>query len=445
MPILTPAIQGVSMRALIALFFLSISGALAQSVPISEAEREEAIEGAAAQIEARFYDVELASEIAQLLRDAEAEGQFDSLTTRSGFALAVTNMLQPYDRHFRLTDTGAPEPSSGDSQDGPPPGGSPWAAGASINYGFERVERLPGNVGYIKFNGFFPAAMGGETAATALDFVKDTDALIFDVTDNGGGDPSMVMLLISHLLDPSEPILVNEFLFRNGDTTNTLPMMSLTELASIARPDVPVFITTSRRTASAAEGFSYHLQAMDRATIVGETTAGAGNPGGPVYAGAGFSIFVAVGSPRNPITGSNWEAVGVVPDHPAPRYDAATTAHALALDLLASQAGDDSQRRQLEWAAERARASLTGATLSVDDMAEYIGRYGPYALSLSNGRLVFGIGGMAQNLIVPVGDDRFMYAGQDDTQLVFERDGDTITHLLLNTADGRTETLPSAN
>src|SRR5581483_5249823 len=57
-------------------------------------------------------------------------------------------------------------------------------------------------------------------------------------------------------------------------------------------------------------------QAHKRVSIYGETTAGGANPGGVVPAGANFGIFVPSGRAENPITKTNWEGVGVVPDHP---------------------------------------------------------------------------------------------------------------------------------
>lgn len=60
-----------------------------------------------------------------------------------------------------------------------------------INYGFEKVERLPGNIGYIDIRRFANPELGAETVAATMNFVKNTDALIFDLRQNGGGNPAM--------------------------------------------------------------------------------------------------------------------------------------------------------------------------------------------------------------------------------------------------------------
>src|SRR6185295_17800434 len=95
-------------------------------------------------------------------------------------------------------------------------------------------------------------------------------------------------------------------------------------------PDKPVFVLTSARTFSAAEEFTYNLQARTRATIVGETTGGGAHPGGVASLARGFSAFIPSGRAINPITHTNWEGTGVVPDVRVPADQALDTAQKLA-------------------------------------------------------------------------------------------------------------------
>jgi len=76
------------------------------------------------------------------------------------------------------------------------------------NFGFERVERLKGNIGYIDLRLFEPSEYGGETAVAAMNFIANCDALIIDLRQNHGGYPSMVQLITSYLYD-SKPRLIN--------------------------------------------------------------------------------------------------------------------------------------------------------------------------------------------------------------------------------------------
>jgi len=67
------------------------------------------------------------------------------------------------------------------------------------NYGFEKVTRLDGNIGYIEYTGF---PEGNKSAQQILDaamnFVSNTNALIIDLRNNQGGDGKMVELFLSY-------------------------------------------------------------------------------------------------------------------------------------------------------------------------------------------------------------------------------------------------------
>src|SRR5690606_34087222 len=78
--------------------------------------------------------------------------------------------------------------------------------------------------------------------------------------------------------------------------------------------DKPLYILTSRRTFSGAEEFAYDLKNLKRATIVGDTTGGGANPGGTRMVAPRFEMFIPVGRVTSPVTGTNWEGVGVIPD-----------------------------------------------------------------------------------------------------------------------------------
>ena len=65
---------------------------------------------------------------------------------------------------------------------------------AAVNYGFLKVERLPGNIGFLDLDFFADPDEGGDTAAAAMSFLAGTDALIVDLRFNGGGNSRMVAL-----------------------------------------------------------------------------------------------------------------------------------------------------------------------------------------------------------------------------------------------------------
>jgi C-terminal processing protease CtpA/Prc len=140
------------------------------------------------------------------------------------------------------------------------------------------VKLLPGNIGYLRLDGFMPADLGGRTAVAAMSFLSGADAIIFDLRNNGGGSPTMIQLLSSYLF--SEPTHLNDLYYREGDRRNqfwTLPWVD-----GERRPDIPVYVLTSARTFSAAEEFTNNLKVLKRATIVGETPGAAPTPARPM-------------------------------------------------------------------------------------------------------------------------------------------------------------------
>ena len=99
----------------------------------------------------------------------------------------------------------------------------------------------------------------------------------------------------------------------------------------------PLYILTSRRTFSAAEAFAYNLQALGRATIVGEVTGGGAHPFEYRRVHPHFAVDLPEGKSVNPITGTNWEGVGVKPDVPVPPDEALSRALELARAAIADR------------------------------------------------------------------------------------------------------------
>ena len=154
------------------------------------------------------------------------------------------------------------------------------------NFGFARVERLDGNIGYVDLRGFTPPEIASETAAAAMTFLGGTDAMIFDVRQNGGGSPEMVAFLTSYLFEGT--VHLNDFYSR--PTNETRQSWTLPYVPGRRFPGKNVYILTSRKTFSGAEEFTYNLRHLGRATVVGETTAGAAHLVGGRRISDGFAI-----------------------------------------------------------------------------------------------------------------------------------------------------------
>ena len=213
------------------------------------------------------------------------------------------------------------------------------------NYGFRRIEILEGNVGYLELRKFADPAVAGETAAAAMAMLANSEALIIDLRQNHGGSPFMVQMLASYLLEKAPKHLVDQYV-RSLDATRQIH--SLPWLPGKRMPDIDVYVLTSARTFSAAEGFTYLLQSLERASIVGESTGGGAHPVKVVGLGHGIAAGIPYARAINPITKSNWEGVGVEPDIEVPAADAFGVAYAGALKALAESATDGVRRAELE-------------------------------------------------------------------------------------------------
>ncbi len=200
------------------------------------------------------------------------------------------------------------------------------------NFGIRRVERLDGNVGYIDLRRMAVPANAGPAITAAMELVAGTYALLIDMRHNGGGAPEGVVFWCSYLFDERDPTHLND-IFR-ADTGETRQFWALPYVPGTRYPDQPVFLLTSARTFSGGEDLCYTLQALGRAEVVGETTGGGAHPTRPFPVSAAVHIAVPFARSVNPVTGTNWQGTGVVPDVAVPEAQAYDVAYARALERV---------------------------------------------------------------------------------------------------------------
>src|SRR5436309_12576418 len=174
-------------------------------------------------------------------------------------------------------------------------------------------------------------AIAGETAAAAMTFLSTCEAVIFDLRQNGGGDPTMVAFLTSYLFG-SQPVHLNDFF--NRITGETRQSWTLAYVPGKRLTDKDAYVLTSARTFSGAEEFTYNLKHLRRASIVGETTGGGAHLVSGQRINDHFIIGVPSGRPINAVTKGDWEGTGVEPDAKVSAEDALKTAHLMALEKL---------------------------------------------------------------------------------------------------------------
>lgn len=285
--------------------------------------RARVIESVLRELRERYVFPDVAIAMDGAIRDRWHNKEYDRLASDEEFAAKLTADLQAVsrDKHLRVRASNNP----GRTRAAPP---------RSENYGFARVECLAGNVGYIDLREFAGGRAAAEKAHAAMAALADTDALIIDLRQNGGGSPEMIILLCSYLLG-GEPVLLNSFIGRDGQVVSE--SWTLKDLPGARYTGKEVYVLTSRYTFSAAEEFAYDLANLKRATLIGEITGGGANPVDRFRINDDFEMTIPTARAFNPITQTNWEGVGVKPEIEVPAEAALDRAHALALEKLAQR------------------------------------------------------------------------------------------------------------
>src|ERR1041384_8172053 len=320
---------------------------------IDAATRGRVLETLESKLSEMYVFPDVAAKVVAGVKEHALKKDYDQITSAQEFARRVTSDMRGVanDRNLRMNygAIGPMGPGSPEERERMRRARQPMDQ--SRNFGFESVQRLAGNVGYIDLRNFLDVRDAGETAVAAMAFLSNSEAIIFDLRKNGGGSPGMIDLLISYLYPRGERVHLNDFRQRNTEEREqywTLPWVPGKTLAG-----KDVYVLTSNRTFSAAEEFTYDLQTQKRGTIVGEVTGGGANPGGGVPLGDKFGVFIPFGSAYNPITKTNWEGVGVKPDVQVAAEDALKVAHLMALRKLSSREGPPPWKNEVKTTLEQ--------------------------------------------------------------------------------------------
>jgi hypothetical protein len=407
--------------------------------PFDAAARASELERIAALVDQHYVYADKATAIAAEVRGLKSDPELSGAADRMTWAAVLTRRLAAHDAHFSVIWAPGVVRSGAMASGGESSADADRQLAAS-NYGIDAVERLPGNIGYVRLSYFaqFDRTLTGDktpparrAAEAALALIQTTDAVIFDLRGNSGGSPDMIDLLLAPFFG-DKPVLLNRFYQREGD--HTVDFTTVANFQGVRRATAPVYVLTSGRTGSAAEEFAYDVQTQKRGVIVGETTYGAADPGGSFDAGDGFSVFISTGAAVNPVTGHNWEGVGVKPDVAVPAQDALARAQALALTaVLAKDAS--SAPTEARWTLERLSAAQAG--VQVGRAADYVGDFSGRGVSLQGERLVYRRATMSPLAMLPLGDDAFALDVSPPLRLTFERDdAGKVAALVIASADG---------
>jgi retinol-binding protein 3 len=319
-----------------------VLGFTIRAIPAGVTDADFRIDAAIAKLNENYVFPDVAKKMEEAVRARQKAGEYDQITNGDAFAERLTRDFREVskDRHLgvqfnpaaRLPATTA-APAATNAANAPDPNAARRQM-ERMNCGFEKAERLPPNIGYLKFNMFARPDLCGSTATAAMNLLGSVDALIIDLRENGGGDPRMVAFISSYLFD--EKTHLNDLYHRREDRTEEF-WTTVDVPGKKLGGSKPVYVLTARRTFSGAEEFSYNLKNLKRATIVGETTGGGAHPVSGHRLTDGFSIGVPFARAINPISKKNWEGTGVEPDVKVAAADALETARKLALAAVSAQ------------------------------------------------------------------------------------------------------------
>ncbi|MEP1035540.1 S41 family peptidase [Ekhidna sp.] len=415
----------------IVFIMVSMNGLAQQKVrPLSRIEKEQAINSIVSILNTEYVFPEVAQKLSKNLQENLTKTRYQSITNPNTFALLVTEDLQSIskDRHLRVffaPDEIRVKRMVISTEDSIRYLQEKADQMSKRNFGFKEVKILDGNIGYLDLRMFYDPHFAGETAIAAMQFLNRTDAIIIDLRNNGGGEPTMIQLLSSYFFN-STPTHLNNFYWRSSDMiqqTWTLPHVPGTRM-----PEVDIYILIGSGTFSAAEEFAYNFKNLNRATLIGESTGGAAHAGDVKIVSEYFMIWVPNGRAISPITNSNWEGVGVEPDIKTNSQAALKCAKILALEKLLVRTGSAKEKNYLEWYLQSAKAGLNPVKMNILETESYIGTYGPRSVKVINEDLYYQRSGPEYKLI-PMGGDLFMIEELADFRLKFIRENNMINAL----------------
>lgn len=297
---------------LIILCVLTIQPLFSQENPLSDDYKKETIEKLSLLIQDFYIYPDVAKKTGEHLYKQYEAGYFDQCKDNETFATILTASVQSVnkDKHMKIMSNApyiAPE-NSLEAKAAHRMGQINHYR--SINHGFRELKMLEGNVAYLDLRMFAPMDRAKEMVDAYMKLLSLSDAVIIDLTHNGGGDPSMVQYLCSYFFD--KKLHLNSLYYREGDRTQEY--WTLEEVGGKKLVEIPLFIMIGEETFSGAEEFAYNMQTQKRATLIGQTSAGGANPGGTRGINEHLSVFIPTGRAINPITNTNWEGVGVQPE-----------------------------------------------------------------------------------------------------------------------------------
>jgi tetratricopeptide (TPR) repeat protein len=221
------------------------------------------------------------------------------------------------------------------------------------NVGFYKLEWIEPRIGYLDLRRFNSFGEARSMALSAMKFLANARAIIIDVRENSGGSGDY----LSSFFLPYPTRLSG--VYSRGDSSLT-EIWTRGDIGMKPRTDVPLFVLIGPNTFSAAEYFAYDLKTRKRATLVGEPSKGGANSVDLFSIDDQFEFYISTARAISPVTGTNWEGTGVIPDIRVPAASALDTA--LVEAKKAAEAYGRNEDERLKKAVEKMQTYADDAT-----------------------------------------------------------------------------------
>lgn len=390
----------------------------------------EVLQSISAVLNRNYVFPEKAKLMTDFLKKQQETNQYAHLKTPNAFANQILKDLRSIhkDKHLRIEYNPELEADilkfNTSKQDAEKVNQTDEEKDRQKNFHFKKVEILPSNIGYIEFTNFSkPNPAARKTANAALQFVANTDALIIDLRNNFGGDGTMAGEILSYFFNSKtltgrsfnkiEEKWTDNFVENKKEITNGLVL------------SMPVYMLTSRRTFSAAEGLAYTLQSFQKAVIVGDTTRGGAHLTRSFSLGNGFVGFIPYQRGENIITKTDWEGIGVIPQIVAEESNSLMKTQTEILLKKLNTLTNEEEKRKVNWLINYYKSKDSKLELKTTEIEKFVGRFAEFEITQVGNELLWKDvnNHKTANKLIPITSTLFQFLQDYQVEFLFDEKG----------------------
>ncbi|MFT3823971.1 MAG: S41 family peptidase [Chitinophagaceae bacterium] len=359
------------------------------SLKLTAATRNALIDSIANALNSYYVFPDKAKAITGLLKEQLQRGKYDALVSATDFANKVMADIRAVynDKHLVIRfDPGLQQrilsfntTKKADKAD--------FEKEQRQNFYFKKLEILPLNTGYIEFTNFSDTSeTARETIRAAMQFVAHTNALILDLRNNYGGNGMMAGEIAGYFFGDSIYTGRSYNRIENKWTGQWVKNKPVVTGGLVMK--MPIYILTSKRTFSAAEGLAYTLQQFRKAMVVGDTTRGGAHLTRSFSVGNGFVAFIPISRSENAITKTDWEGTGVLPGTRESEENSLIAAQKMILQASLAVVTDENERKKINWQVNYLHSRTALQAFAKADLQKFTGQFEEFSFSIEGDQLI---------------------------------------------------------